>query len=41
MTDPEEVAPQINIEDSRILRARIAELENGNAHEELTLNSNG
>ena len=63
MTDPEEAAPQINIEledlqelarinplaweqllhiaDNRILQARIAELENGNAHEVLTLHSNG
>ena len=63
MTNPEEVAPQINIEledlqelarinplaweqllhiaDSRRLKARIAVLENGNAHEELTLTSNG
>ena len=63
MTDPEEAAPQINIEledlqelarinplaweqllhiaDNRILQARIAVLENGNAHEELTLDSNG
>ena len=31
----------LHIADSRILRARIAELENGNADHELTLNSNG
>ena len=31
----------LHIADSRILHARIAELENGNAHEELTLNPNG
>ena len=31
----------LHIADSRILHARIAVLENGNAHEELTLNSNG
>jgi hypothetical protein len=31
----------LHIADSRILHARIAELENGNADHELTLNSNG
>ena len=31
----------LHIADSRILNARIAVLENGNAHEGLTLNSNG
>ena len=31
----------LHIADNRILQARIAELENGNAHEVLTLHSNG
>ena len=31
----------LHIADSRILKARIAELENGNAHEDLILTSNG
>ena len=31
----------LHIADSRILQARIAVLENGNAHEDLILNSNG
>ena len=31
----------LHIADNRILKARIEVLENGNAHEELTLNSNG
>ena len=31
----------LHIADSRILKARIAELENGNADHELTLNPNG
>ena len=31
----------LHIADSRILKARIAVLENGNAHEDLILTSNG
>ena len=31
----------LHIADNRILKARIAVLENGNGHEDLVLNSNG